>query len=234
MRPPFCDERASRRAIVVRARLALTGLDATRFFGHKSAVSCVNLVMDVGNGAGDVSDRKLLERTRSGDAECFGEFYRRRRGVVLAFLRPRVESAELAADLMSETFAAALIVVHEHDRELPREPVAWLVAIARNKLLDAWRRGRVADVARRRLALEPLALGDQDLMAVDDAAAEADLLAQLATELPPDQLYALGAHLFDDRSYPEIAAELSCSESVIRKRVSRGLTTLRVNRGVTP
>ena len=181
-----------------------------------------------------VSDRDLLQSARAGDAECFGEFYRRRRGVVLAFLRPRVASAELAADLMCETFAAALIAVHEPDRELPREPVAWLVAIARNELLDAWRRGRVAEGARRRLELEPVVLGDEDLIAVDEAAADADLLAQLAGELPPDQLHALSARLFEERSYPEIARELGCSQSVVRKRVSRGLTTLRANRGVTP
>ena len=85
------------------------------------------------------TDRELLERARSGDAECFGEFYRRRRSVILAFLRPRVSSPELAADLMCETFAAALIAVHKPERELPREPIAWLVIIARNELLDAER-----------------------------------------------------------------------------------------------
>lgn len=180
-----------------------------------------------------MSDRELLERTRSGDAECFGEFYRRRRGAVLAFLRPRVPSSELAADLMCETFAGALIAVHDPDREIAREPVAWLVAIARNELMDAWRRGRVAEHARRRLALEPVVLDDDDLIAVDNAAADADLLAELADELPPDQLYALRAHLFDERGYPEIAQELGCSQSVVRKRISRGLATLRTNRGVT-
>lgn len=184
--------------------------------------------------ASDVTDRELLERVREGDAECFGEFYRRRRGAVLAFLRPRVASSELAADLMCEAFAAALIAVHQPDRELPREPVAWLITIARNELLDAWRRGRVAEGARRRLSLEPLSLGDEDLIAVDDAAADADLLAQLADELPPDQLHALSAHLFDERGYAEIARELGCSQSVVRKRVSRALTALRANRGATP
>jgi RNA polymerase sigma factor (sigma-70 family) len=201
--------------------------------GHKSVASCVNVVMDPENAAREPTDRELLERARAGEAECFGELYRRRRGVVLAFLRPRVASAELAADLLCETFASALIAVHEPGRELPREPVAWLVAIARNELLDAWRRGRVAEDARRRLALEPVVLGDEDLVAVDDAAADADLLARLARELPPDQLYAVSAHLFDERGYPEIAEELGCSQSVVRKRVSRGLATLRANRGVT-
>ena len=180
------------------------------------------------------SDGELLRRTRAGEAECFGEFYRRRRAAILAFLRPRVASAELAADLMCETFAAALIAVHRPQGELPREPVAWLVAIARNELLDAWRRGQVADDARRKLALEPVALGDEDLIAVDDAAADADVLEQLAQELPADQLHALGAHLLDGRSYPEIAHELGCSQAVVRKRVSRALTTLRANRGATP
>jgi RNA polymerase sigma factor (sigma-70 family) len=184
--------------------------------------------------ASDTPDRQLLQQARDGDAECFGEFYRRRRGVVLAYLRPRVANPELAADLMCEAFAAALIAVHEPNRELPREPLAWLVAIARNQLLDAWRRGRVADGARRRLALEPLPLGEEDLIAVDDAAADADLLAQLAGELSPDQFHALSAHVFDGRSYPEIAQELECSQAVVRKRVSRALTAIRANRGATP
>jgi RNA polymerase sigma factor (sigma-70 family) len=181
-----------------------------------------------------MTDLQLLQLARDGHAESFGEFYRRRRGVVLAFLRPRVASAELAADLMCETFAAALLAVHRPERELPREPVAWLVTIARNELRDGWRRGRVAQDARRRLAMEPLLLDDGDLAAVEDAAADTDLLAQLAEELSPEQFHALSAHLFEERDYPEIARELGCSQAVVRKRVSRALTALRVRRGATP
>jgi RNA polymerase sigma-70 factor (ECF subfamily) len=190
--------------------------------------------MSTASGPTRENDRELLERARDGEAECFGEFYRRRRRVILAFLRPRVSSPELAADLMCETFAAALIAVHRPERELPREPIAWLVTIARNELLDARRRGRVAEDARRRLALDPVVIDDEDLIAVEDEdeAADADLLGRLADELPPDQFHALSA-LFDDRGYPEIAEELGCSEAVVRKRVSRALSTLRVNRGST-
>ncbi len=201
--------------------------------GHNAAGSCVNIAMDPIRPTRELTDRELLEQARLGEAECFGEFYRRRRGGILAFLRPRVANAELAADLMCETFAAALIAVHESDRELPREPIAWLVTIARNELLDARRRGKVADDARRRLALEPVSFADKDLIAVEGMAADADLLAQLADELPPDQLHALSAYLFDERGYPEIAQELGCSQAVVRKRVSRALTVLRANRGAT-
>jgi RNA polymerase sigma-70 factor (ECF subfamily) len=36
------------------------------------------------------------------------------------------------------------------------------------------------------------------------------------------------AHVVEDRDYAEIADHLRCSESVVRKRVSRGLAALRV------
>jgi RNA polymerase sigma factor (sigma-70 family) len=180
------------------------------------------------------TDRALLERTRGGDAYAFGELYRRRRGAVLAFLRPRVRDGELAADLMCETFAAALMVVHDRGRELPREPIAWLLTIARNELLDALRRGTVADGARRRLGLQRLVLDDEDMAAIEDAATEADLLASLAGELSAEQFDALRARVLDERDYPEIAAQLGCSQAVVRKRVSRALTALRVNRGAQP
>jgi RNA polymerase sigma-70 factor (ECF subfamily) len=131
----------------------------------------------------DAEDRELLRRTREGDAEAFGRFLRARSGVVLGFLRPRVGSAEVAADLMCETFAQALVVVHDHSRDLPPVPVAWLVTIARNELIDSIRGGRVADTTRQRLALERIELSDRDLAAVEDAGADADALAQLRAAL---------------------------------------------------
>lgn len=174
-----------------------------------------------------VHDRELLKRTRDGDAEAFGLFYRARRGDVLAFLRVRVRNGELATDLMCETFAKALIVVHDNDRELPMVPVGWLLTIARNELTDSVRRGRVADDTRRRLAMQPLELSDRDLAAVEDATADADLLGELQKLLSADQFQALTARVIDGQEYAEIARELRTSESVVRKRVSRALSHLR-------
>jgi len=174
-----------------------------------------------------VQDRELLRRTREGDAEAFASFYRVRRGDVLAFLRVRVRSSELAGDLMCETFAKALSAVHDPARELPLVPLVWLLTIARNEWIDSARRGRVADGTRRRLAMQPLELSDRDLVAIDDAAADADALARLPELLPADQLQALMARVIDGRDYDEIARELETSPSVVRKRVSRALAHLR-------
>jgi RNA polymerase sigma-70 factor (ECF subfamily) len=39
--------------------------------------------------------------------------------------------------------------------------------------------------------------------------------------------------IVDERQYADLAAEWTCSEAVVRQRVSRGLTALRKRFGVT-
>ncbi|HET6448002.1 MAG TPA: RNA polymerase sigma factor [Conexibacter sp.] len=164
------------------------------------------------------------------DADAFAAFYCRHVDAVLAYFAVRTRRPEVAADLAAETFAAALRGVGRYRRR--QEPaVAWLFAIARNKLADAARRGAVADRARRRLGMEPVPLTDADLerveALVDLAAGGASALTERLHALPAAQREAIVAHVLDERDYPEIARELRCSEAVVRKRVSRGLATLR-------
>jgi RNA polymerase sigma factor (sigma-70 family) len=173
------------------------------------------------------TDQRLLDESRHGRAESFEVVYRRHHAVVLAFLARRAQQPELAADLMAETFAALLVLVRDPDRALPPVPVAWLLVTARNLLIDSHRRGCVDDAARRWLGMRPVALDDRDLERVEEISAEVDLLERLASQLEPEQLAALRARVLDEREYSEIAAEMKCSESVVRKRVSRALGVLR-------
>ena len=46
-------------------------------------------------------------------------------------------------------------------------------------------------------------------------------------DLPPDVRAAVEGRVVDERAYTELADRLECSESVVRKRVSRGLARLR-------
>lgn len=173
------------------------------------------------------TDRQLLEEARGGCGESFEVVYRRHHAVVLAFLARRVQQPELAADLLAETFASLLSLVKDTQHRVPPIPVAWLLVTARNLLIDSHRRGRVDDRARRRLAMQPVVLDDRDLERVEEISAETDLMRELASQLEPDQFQALRARVLDEREYGEIAAQLKCSESVVRKRVSRALGVLR-------
>ncbi len=173
------------------------------------------------------TDRQLLEEARGGCGESFEVVYGRHHAVVLAFLARRVQQPELAADLLAETFASLLSLVKDAQHAVPPIPVAWLLVTARNLLIDSHRRGRVDDRARRRLAMQPVVLDDRDLERVEEISAETDLMRELASQLEPDQFQALRARVLDERDYGEIAAQLKCSESVVRKRVSRALGVLR-------
>jgi RNA polymerase sigma factor (sigma-70 family) len=173
-------------------------------------------------------DVELLVAARS-STEPFGVFYERHVASVLAFFRRRVHGPEEAFDLTAETFAAALASVPRF-RPGPEPPQAWLFAIARHKLSEALRKGRIQDEARRALEMQPILLDDEALEIIEATAEHAPTVA-LLEGLAPEQRAAIEAHHLDEREYAEIAAELHCSESVVRKRVSRGLAALRSGLG---
>jgi RNA polymerase sigma factor (sigma-70 family) len=171
----------------------------------------------------DVSDAELLVRARD-TPRAFGEFYRRHARDVQSYFRRRVGNVETAFDLTAETFAAALQAVPRFEPR-PEPARAWLFAIARHVLSESLRRGQVQDRARKALEMEPFVLDEADIemleLLADTPAVEA------AETLPADQRAALLARHVDGESYADIAERLSCSESVVRQRVSRGLRSLR-------
>ncbi len=172
----------------------------------------------------DASDDDLLRWT-PGDPDAFGAFYRRHEDAVLGYMVARVRDGELAADLTAETFAAALISAPRF-RPRPEPAAAWLFGIARNVLRSSLERRRVDDRARRRLGMPPLELSDEDVTGIE--ALLSDVTArQMLASLPVEQAGAIEARVIDDSSYEDIARRLRCSEAVVRKRVSRGLATLR-------
>ena len=176
----------------------------------------------------NLSDADLLQRTGV-EPEAFGVFYRRHVGAVVAFLLARTRDRELAADLTGEAFASALAARAQFDPA--RGPaVAWLIGIARNALRDSVRAGQVEDRARRALGIPPLALGDEDLVRVEelaDLAASAPGVEGHLVSLEAGTRAAVTARVVAEQDYAEIARELKCSEAVVRKRVSRGLAALR-------
>jgi RNA polymerase sigma-70 factor, ECF subfamily len=59
---------------------------------------------------------------------------------VYGYLLPRCGSTVVAEDLTAETFMAAVTAVRQGRIHTPELTVAWLVAVARHKLADHWRR----------------------------------------------------------------------------------------------
>jgi RNA polymerase sigma-70 factor (ECF subfamily) len=171
-------------------------------------------------------DAELLALTAS-DAEAFGVFYERFEAQLLGYFWRATHRADIAADLTAEVFAAALESAGSYR---PRSGSArgWLFGIARHELADTWERGRVEDRARRRLQMPPQTLTDEALERVEELASRASEDAlQLLESLPEDQRLAVRGRVLHELDYAELAASLSCSQSLVRQRVSRGLRALR-------
>jgi RNA polymerase sigma factor (sigma-70 family) len=172
------------------------------------------------------SDEELLAGT---DPAGFEAFYARHVDTLLAFFARRTRDAELAADLTAETFAAALQSRRRY-RPDAGAAIAWLFGIAMNKLADAQRRGYAERRACRRLGLERIELTDADIARID-ALGESTTASALLEMLAPDQRDAVRAHVVEERTYADIAATEQISEAAVRKRVSRGLATVRQRMG---
>jgi RNA polymerase sigma factor (sigma-70 family) len=171
-------------------------------------------------------DGDLLANARS-DPDAFACFYDRYETAVLGYFMRRTRDVDSAGELAAETFASALGAAPRY-RPAGPTAAAWLFTIAQNVLLKSARRGRIEDGARMRVGMAlRLDLTDVSRERVEAAVAAEDWVERVLDSLPPDQREAIRAHIVEDRSYAELARAHGTSESVIRKRVSRGLTNLR-------
>jgi RNA polymerase sigma-70 factor (ECF subfamily) len=172
------------------------------------------------------SDAELLAATRS-EPEAFACFYDRYETSILGYFMRRTRNPQLAAELGAEVFAAALGSAGRY-RSVGPTAAGWLFKIAQNVLLKSARKGRVEEAARRRagIALQ-LQLSRASLERIEGTVSSEAWVSELLDRLPGDQRDAVRAHILDDRPYQEIASKSGTSEAVIRKRVSRGLATLR-------
>ena len=175
----------------------------------------------------DASDGDLLAATAAGDRGAVSVFYRRHVGAVLAYAVREARSAELGADVVAETFAAALVSA---DRYRPERGTgrAWLLGIAAHKLADARRRGRVEEAARRRLGMRSVVADDDDLEQIERRVSiDREALACELELLPPSQRGAVLGRVVGELSYDALAADLEVSPVTARQQVSRGLARLR-------
>ena len=132
------------------------------------------------------------------DREAFLALYDTALAHVFGYLSARCGSMTVAEDLTSETFLAA---VRGLDREPPPDlSVAWLIGIARHKLIDYWRR---REVEQRPRPYRPDADPDPWEVTIDAIRAH-EVLATLGTH----HRSALTLRYLDGLSVPQTAERL--------------------------
>jgi RNA polymerase sigma-70 factor (ECF subfamily) len=118
---------------------------------------------------------------------------------VYGYLVRRCESATVAEDLTSETFMAAVDAVQRE--RVPHMATAWLIAVARHKLVDHWRR-QAREEAKLALASDTDEIDEWDEQL--DAIRAHEVLAAIA----PHHRIALTLRYLDGLPVPEVAQML--------------------------
>jgi RNA polymerase sigma factor (sigma-70 family) len=174
-----------------------------------------------------VTDAELLLASRR-DPRAFRELYGRWADRLLAYFYRRVLDAEVAADLLAETFAVAFERRHRY-RDTGQPGAAWLYGIAAKELSHWFRRQEVERRAVRRLGIQVPALDDESIARIEamaDAAAQRAALAAALDRMTNRERDAVQLRVVEELGYPEIAAKLGCSVGAARTRVHRGLARL--------
>lgn len=164
------------------------------------------------------------------DAEDFARLYDRHAAELLGFLARRTYDPEVAVDLLAETFAAAFEDRAQFRGEQSVEAVGWLYGVARHRLIDYQRRGRVERRALSRLGVGRRSLTDEEFDRIEELATTVELRQRLAEQLstlPADHRDVLRLRIVEERSYAELASMLGITEQTARARTSRALKKLR-------
>jgi RNA polymerase sigma-70 factor, ECF subfamily len=138
---------------------------------------------------------------------------------VFSYLRNRVHDRGVAEDLTAETFLAAVRQVN--NGQVDDVTVAWLIGIARHKLLDHWRRATRTSSAP--LETDGTDVPDDPWDAVINTARISDVLHQL----PAPHRCALTLRYLDGWSVPDVAIALDRSVHATESLLARARTAFR-------
>jgi RNA polymerase sigma-70 factor (ECF subfamily) len=140
---------------------------------------------------------------------------------VYGYLLPRCGSVAVAEDLTAETFMAAVAATRRHPP--PRVSVAWLIGVARHKLVDHWRRAEREQRSLAAVVADEGGAADDPWSEVLDA--QAAHVALLRLSLP--QRTALTLRYLDGLPVPEVARHLDRSVHATETLLVRARSALR-------
>lgn len=160
----------------------------------------------------------LLRAAIAGDERAYGEFLRRVACLVRSFAGRKIIRGGIdPEDIVQETLLAIHMKRHTWRDDAPLMP--WLYAIARYKLIDAFRRhGRRAEVEMSEIA--------ENFAQLEPETVDGHEIGRALDVLAPGQRSAVAAICVDGHTIGETAKRLGMSETAVRVAIHRGLAAI--------
>ena len=181
-------------------------------------------------------DAELSIQTMTGEQDRqISEAVEQQRGRLRKFIRSRVPDPGDAEDILQDVFYE---LVAAYRLMKPIEQVgAWLFRVARNRIIDRFRRIRPETIisASIREEDEEGALSLEELLPSPDSGPEAAFVRNVLmgeiedalAELPPEQRDVFVAHEIEGRSFAELAAETGANLNTLLSRKRYAVLHLR-------
>lgn len=171
-------------------------------------------------------EEALLVREAQRDLSAFTTLYQRHVQKVYRYLLVRLGNEQDAQDLTSQTFLTAMEQLQAYRGE--GRFAAWLLGIARHKLMDRYRRQK-PELLLETADSVPDAVDAPD--EIIDRRLQIEVVARKLQTLAPDRAEALSLRLFAGLDIAEIAGVMDRNEAAVRMLVFRGLRDLQSQLG---
>jgi RNA polymerase sigma-70 factor (ECF subfamily) len=160
----------------------------------------------------------LFRAAIAGDERAYADFLHRIAALVRGFVRRKIVQGGVdPEDVVQETLLAIHVKRHTWRPDAPVLP--WVYAIARFKLIDAFRR------RGRRIEVEIDEIAETFAEPETETVSERDINRALEG-LPPTQRSVVSSISVDGHSIGETAAKLGVSETAVRVSLHRGLAAI--------
>ena len=170
------------------------------------------------SGKDEAELSRLMRAAIAGDERAYADFLHRTAVLVRGFARRKIVQGGVdPEDVVQETLLAIHVKRHTWRDDAPVLP--WVYAIARFKLIDAFRR------RGRRVEIEIDEIAETFAEPETETVSERDI-NRVLDSLPPAQRSVVSAVSVEGRSIGETATKFGITETAVRVSLHRGLAAI--------